>query len=294
MDADGDIDLLVGHYYDRIWYYENTAGPGTPSVFAPYVVLLNNPFGGSGYITNPTAVDWDGDGDLDLIVGSSSYGVRVFWNNGDPTSPSFSSGSYQVLIPSGVSYPCPVHVDWENDGDWDLLVGYYDGTVHLYENDNGTLTDQGTLSTTSGVLDVGMYAAPEVVDWDNDGDWDLVVGEYYGPVYLFRNGPPVSVNLAGTISGGTLTLVWDEVPGAAFYWIYGADNHVYFVPGLTMPWQYRRGDVLAGTTTWSNPNGVGDPDHNWTYQIIAMNASLQDISRSNRFGEYDFSTSTGP
>ena len=249
MDADGDIDLLAGAYYDRIWYYENTAGPGVPSVFAPYDTLLYNPFGGSGFVINLSAVDWDGDGDLDLVAGASSYGVRVFWNNGDPTTPSFSNGSYQVLIPSGVSYPCPVHVDWDNDGDWDLLVGFYDGTVHVYENDGGAVTDQGPLSTTAGLLDVGTYATPEVVDWDNDGEWDLVVGEYIGAVNLFRNGPPVSVNLDGTITGGALNLVWDEVPGATCYWIYGADNLPYFEPGLTMPWQYRRADVPAGTTT---------------------------------------------
>jgi hypothetical protein len=294
MDADGDIDLLTGHYYDRIWYYENTAGPGAPSVFAPYVILLNNPFGGSGYITNVTAADWDNDGDLDLIVGSSSSQVRVFWNNGDPTNPSFSNASYQVLISSGGSYRCPAHVDWDNDGDWDLVVGDYNGFVRLYRNQGGTLVDEGTLSTTSGTLDVGLYATPEVVDWDNDGTYDLVVGEYYGPVYLFRNGPPVSVNLDGAISGGALTLAWDAVPGAAYYWIYGADNLVYFEPGLTMPWQHRRGSVPAGTTTWSSPNGIGDPDHNWVYQIIALDASLQDISRSNRFGAHDFSTGTGP
>jgi hypothetical protein len=294
MDADGDIDLLVGHYYDRIWYYENTAGPGAPSVFAPYVVILNNPFGGSGYLTDPTAVDWDNDGDLDLVVGSSSSQIRVFWNNGDPTSPSFSNGSYQVLTTSGASYPCPAHVDWDNDGDWDLVVGYTSGQVHLWENQSGTLVDQGALSTTSGTIDVGNYATPHVVDWDNSGTWDLVVGEYYGSVYLFRNGPPVSVNLDGTVTGGTLTLVWDEVPGATCYWIFGAENLSYFEPGLTMPWQYRRADVPAGTTTWSSPNGVGDPDHNWTYQIVAMDASLNDISRSDRFSAHDFSTGGGP
>jgi hypothetical protein len=297
MDADGDVDLLAGHYYDRLWYYENTAGPGVPTVLAPYVTLLNYLFGGGGFFDNPTAVDWDHDGDLDLVVGAYNKGVRVFWNNGDPTSPSFSTGSYQELIaPTGYTYtyPCPAHVDWDNDGDWDLVVGNYDGFVNLYRNESGTLVDEGALSTTSGRLDVGSNAAPEVVDWDNDGTYDLVVGEYYGAVYLFRNGPPVSVNLDGAISGGALTLTWDAVPGAAYYWIYGADNLAYFEPGLTAPWQYRRGSVPAGSTTWSSPSGIGDPDHNWTYQIIALDASLQDISRSNRFGAHDFSTGTGP
>jgi hypothetical protein len=239
-------------------------------------------------------VDWDHDGDLDLLIGAYTSGVRVFWNSGDATNPSFSVGSYQQLIAGGdYAYPCPAHVDWDNDGDWDLVVGTYNGFVKLYENEGGTLVDRGVLSTTSGVLDVGGLATPDVTDWDNDGTYDLVVGELYGPVYLFRNGPPVSMNLDGAVSGGSLNLVWDEVTGAVSYWIYGADNLTYFQPGLTMPWQYRRDDIPAGTTTWSSPDGIGDPDHNWTYQVVAIDASLQDISRTNRFSEHDVSTTTG-
>jgi hypothetical protein len=36
---------------------------------------------------------------------------------------------------------------------------------------------------------------------------------------------------------------------------------------------------------------VGDPDHNWTYCVIAVDASSQEIDRSNRFGEHDLPVS---
>ena len=299
MDADGDTDLLVGHYYDRIWYYENTAGPGASPVLAPYVTLLSNLFAdhepGGDELIAPTVVDWDGDGDLDLVVGSDDSGVRVFWNNGDPTSPSFTNSSYQQLIGfSNNACYSPNRVDWDNDGDWDLLVGQYDGRVYSYENDGGTVVNRGALSTTSSVLDVGSYSQPHAVDWDNDGTYDRLVGDYSGYVTLFANGPPVSMALDGSVSAGSLNLVWDECAGAMYYWVYGADNLAYFEPGLTMPWWHRLATVPAGTTSWSTSNGVGDPDHTWTYQVVAMESAFQDISRTNRFSEQDFTTATGP
>ena len=46
--------------------------------------------------------------------------------------------------------------------------------------------------------------------------------------------------------------------------------------------------VPGGTTTWSSSSGVGDPDHNWTYLVVAVDGSEQQITQSNRFGEYDY------
>jgi hypothetical protein len=295
MDADGDMDLVVGHYYDRIWYFENTAGAGSFPVLAQYVTLVSNLFAdnepGGDELIAPTVVDWDGDGDFDLVVGCDDSGVRVFWNSGDPTSPAFSNANYQQLIPpTNNAYFSPNAVDWDSDGDWDLLVGRYDGFVYFYENVGGTLLSQGTLSTTSGALDIGSYSQPLAVDWDNDGSYDLIVGDYAGYVWAFLHGPPVPIVAEGTVSGGSLNLVWGTCVGANAYWIYGADNQAYFEPGFMLPFQYRVAVLPAATTSWSSPSGVGDPDHNWTYQVIAVDASSQPLSRSNCVGEFDFDT----
>jgi hypothetical protein len=295
MDGDGDTDLLVGGYYDEVWYYPNTAGPGVLPSFGPPVELLSDLFAdnvpGGDIMIALTMVDWDADGDVDLVAGAATSGVRVFWNTGDATAMSFNVSSYQQLLgPAEYSYHSPTHADWDNDGDWDLLVGTYDGYVQFHENQSGTFVNHGQLSTTLGPIDVSYYARPDVVDWNNDGTYDLLVGDYYGYVELFLNGPPVSMALDGSISGGSLNLVWDECVGATAYWVYGADNLPYFEPGLSMPWQYRLASVPAGTTTWSTTDGIGDPDHNWTYQVVAIESASNDISRTNRLGEFDFDT----
>lgn len=81
----------------------------------------------------------------------------------------------------------PFAVDFDNDGLVDLLVGDAAGTVTLFK---GTLDADGGLAFTAGVglgLPLTPGAAPFVVDWDNDGRKDLLVGSEDGTVTLFRN-----------------------------------------------------------------------------------------------------------
>ena len=39
---------------------------------------------------------------------------------------------------------------------------------------------------------------------------------------------------------------------------------------------------------WSSTNGIGDPDNNWTYLVIAMDGENVELSQSNRVGEFDY------
>jgi hypothetical protein len=45
-------------------------------------------------------------------------------------------------------------------------------------------------------------------------------------------------------------------------------------------------------TTWSSPNGIGDPANNWTYLVMAVDETEAELARSNRAGEHDFGTVT--
>jgi hypothetical protein len=49
--------------------------------------------------------------------------------------------------------------------------------------------------------------------------------------------------------------------------------------------------LTPDVTSWSSRSGVGDPDENWTYLVIAVDATDQEIARSDRIGEHDFDLS---
>jgi hypothetical protein len=86
-------------------------------------------------------------------------------------------------------------VYWDADARKDLLVGHADGKVKLYLNvgtdaaptfDAGTFLQVGQPGSKVTMSVVGR-ATPEVVDWNNDGRRDLVVGALDGRIHVFIN-----------------------------------------------------------------------------------------------------------
>lgn len=86
----------------------------------------------------------------------------------------------------------PATVDWDNDGDLDVLIGSFAGDLFLRLNE-GTRSEPSydaaaiPVEADSKPIHVNMHAAPVVADWDADGLWDLVVGSGDGGVGWFRN-----------------------------------------------------------------------------------------------------------
>jgi hypothetical protein len=86
--------------------------------------------------TRPTAVDWDADGDLDLVVGNFAGSFYLFIGKGEgkfqPKPQLIMSGEDALKIES--AHSDPFVVDWDNDGDLDLLSGSSKGGVQWAEN----------------------------------------------------------------------------------------------------------------------------------------------------------------
>ncbi len=82
-------------------------------------------------------------------------------------------------------------MDWNNDGLNDLLVGDAAGFVHIFLNTTDNINpemDGGTLIQRGGVdLDIGARAAPVVIDWNEDGLKDILVGSFDGWIFILIN-----------------------------------------------------------------------------------------------------------
>lgn len=126
LDGDDDLDLIVGEASGALNYYRND---GTPA--EPRFTLVSDEFGDMdvGRRSAPTFADVDGDGAVDLVVGSESTGLHVFRRTG-PRQPVFEPGD--VSMPSVRSFATPALVDLDADGDLDLVAGGSGGGLLVY------------------------------------------------------------------------------------------------------------------------------------------------------------------
>lgn len=196
IDGDGDLDLFVGEFYGNIRFFRNEASSGSSTpVFATGQL---NPFfiSDSGDNSAPTFADLDGDGDLDLYIGTRSGNIRFLRNIGSATNPSFTAGPGNPFGISNVGSDAkPDFIDIDRDGDLDLFVSNSAGTTFFFRN-TGSTTAPGFAAPVSnpfGIENVGGFAVPSLGDVDGDGDVDLFLGVVEGGTTFFlRNTAPTT------------------------------------------------------------------------------------------------------
>ncbi|MFO4167012.1 Ig-like domain-containing protein [Enterobacter asburiae] len=128
FNGDGYMDLYLGSSYNNnggVIYYNNGAGQLSATKSA---VEASNAT--AGYLS--VAVDWNGDGQMDIIK-LSTYGgsqtATLFTNNG------YGSTWTSSQLASGIAYATGVAaVDYNWDGAQDLLVSQQNGKVVLVQN----------------------------------------------------------------------------------------------------------------------------------------------------------------
>ncbi|MEK9149553.1 MAG: VCBS repeat-containing protein, partial [Candidatus Desantisbacteria bacterium] len=197
---DSGKDLIVGEDYGNIRLFINTShSPSEPPVFnaSQYVDGNPEPIDIGGY-SKPQVIDWNNDGKKDIIVGEEFGQVALFLNSGRDEDPLFTGEFFfveksgtttlEIKLKSASPYPC----DWNNDYKKDLIAGDEYGYVWVFINsatNDAPIFNKGTYAVQSGNLpiDVGYDATPCVIDYNNDGKKDLLIGDRYGNIRLFSN-----------------------------------------------------------------------------------------------------------
>jgi hypothetical protein len=216
FDGDGDLDLICGEFLDGFTYFENI-GTRTMPKYAPGRRLKTAD--GQSLAMDlemivPTAIDWDKDGDTDLVVGDEDGRVALIENTGklgDDRAPIFLPPHYfqqeADLLKFG-ALVTPVGVDWDGDGDFDIIAGNTAGYIGFIENLSGPGVEYpkwaapqyleadgrrlritaGPNGSIQGPAEAKWgYTTQSVADWDGDGLPDLHVNSILGTVVWYRN-----------------------------------------------------------------------------------------------------------
>jgi hypothetical protein len=231
LNRDGHVDLAVtGDFDTSRLYWNNGDGTFTDGTDAAGVGIDNNGMGSA-------IGDYNGDGHLDWFVSSIhdenipngagwlGNGSQLYTNNGDGT---FTATAMDTHWGWGSTF-----FDYDNDGQLDLAVtngmdipdelatienDFNHNPTLLYHNDNGVLTD---VAAAEGVTDMDAGKGLLVLDFDNDGQLDLLVINNEGAPVLYRNDSEllndwIGLDTVGTVSnadglGALITLTEDGV-----------------------------------------------------------------------------------
>ncbi len=253
-DNDGHKDMLVAPNKDGfslntsvIWYYQNISPDDTYQFSYQHDTLFSSDMIDVGTGARPVFFDHNDDGLTDMVIGNFGYfedgtftgRLALYENTGTEEIPAWSlvTRNYANMEIYGFRGLAPTFGDLDNDGDLDMIIGEEDGFIHFFVNTAGpgTAATFALLGPNYQGIDVGKFSSPLLVDLDQDGLLDLVIGEQNGNVNYYRN--------EGTAESALFTLVSESWGGIDVR-----------LPGLltghSMPWVMERDgnwDVYVGS-----------------------------------------------
>ncbi len=224
LDQDGVLDYLVADLgtlnpqaekQGSVWLMRGTSAGGTPPATSYNRQSLNL---GLSRVADARPIDYDNDGDLDLLVGD--FGLHIVGsiylgtNEGNDSSSVTPTARYtwKVIDPRPGTIALPT-LDFDGDGRMDFmaLVTQQYETVELKLNRGDGEFETKTIFTANDPS-VGSSSI-EVVDFDGDGDMDLIYTNgdtfddslakpYHGIKWLENEGKfPFTVHEIATMPG---------------------------------------------------------------------------------------------
>ena len=148
IDGDGDLDAFIGDDDGNVVFLRNSAGPMADPVFAAEGGATPFGLGPTTFESSPTFADFDGDGDLDALIGESPGFVRVFRNVLNQ-APSFDMEAGSTVDEDSPAQSLPGFASdiEDRDGGVDQAL-----TFLLSNDNNGLFSQQPAIDPISGEL----------------------------------------------------------------------------------------------------------------------------------------------
>jgi len=212
FDGDGDLDLICGEFVDKFTWFENIGSRTLPRYAAGrHLTYMGKPLRMELCMIVPVALDWDKDGDIDLVAGQEDGRVALVENTGKVMNgqPQFLAPQFFQQRADEVKFGVlvtPYSFDWDNDGDEDLICGNSAGYVGFIENLDGNNPPKwaapvylkangkiirimaGPNGSIQGPCEAKWgYTTLNVADWNHDGLPDIVINSIWGKVLWYKN-----------------------------------------------------------------------------------------------------------
>lgn len=188
LDADGDLDMLLGTWNKDVLFFRNQGSAREPRWVQDEEATIRPPRVSQAA---PALADIDGDRDLDLFIGQANGAIVFYRNEGTVKAPKFTLVSDRLDDIRAGRRSVPTLVDVDGDGRLDLVIGREERGAVVYRN-------------------AGSAAAPRFVEYQ---DFVLPLPPLSSPAFADLTGDGVVDAITGSSSGGVLVYVGRRSPG---------------------------------------------------------------------------------
>ena len=185
-DQDGDLDLVVGGGDGRLWLYRNN-GTSRKAQFEtkqPISAGGRDRWGKS--YTGMVLTNLVGNALPDLAVCHSGSEVTIHQNIGNAKAPKFAETGVTFQVQQNCQGRFDA-ADWDGDGLADLVTGSFSGKLTWYRNEGQAETPRFGRGKPFFDISLAYNSHPRIVDFNQDGRLDMLLGVNWGTVSLYLN-----------------------------------------------------------------------------------------------------------